>query len=123
MSSSRLTGDRWLAWIAALAWAISINFWSQAIIIEVYTLAAALFVACWWLLIRFVETREVRWWLFACLAFGLSLSNHWPLMLLSAPMWMATWWLARRRLVRTRRIARGGRLPASRWSQPDRLRS
>lgn len=78
-------GDRRLAWFAGLGWGLSATFWSQSIIIEVYTLAALMFVTCWALLAAFARTREEKWWLGACLAFGLSLSNHWPLALLSAP--------------------------------------
>lgn len=80
----RLTRDRGFSYVASLAWGFSATFWSQAIIIEVYTLAAFMFTVCWWLLLEFQRTTQLRYWFLLCLAFGLSLSNHWPLMLLSS---------------------------------------
>lgn len=84
-----LSRDRLFAWVASLAWAFSATFWSQSIIIEVYTLAALMFVVCWWLLLKYVATGSERFWFAACFAYGLSLSNHWPLMILSTAGLMA----------------------------------
>ena len=71
------------ALVAAFAYALSSAFWSQAIIIEVYSLAACLFMLAWWLLIRFSQTEDARYWFGLCLVTGLGLSNHWPLFVLS----------------------------------------
>lgn len=91
----RLRDDRAFAWVAALAYGFSATFWSQAIIIEVYTLATLMFVICWWLLLVFLETRQLRYWFAFCLAYGLSLSNHWPLMGLSTPGLLVMLWPVR----------------------------
>ena len=75
--------DKWTALIAATAYGISATFWSQAIIIEVYSLAAFLFIAAWWLLLRFLATNAHGYaWGVAAVA-GLSLANHWPIFVLS----------------------------------------
>lgn len=92
--------DRTFAYTASLAWGLTTTFWSQAIIIEVYTLAALLFMVCWWLTFRFVKTRNRRYWFALCLCYGLSLSNHWPLMLLSTMGIVATAWPALSDLLR-----------------------
>lgn len=86
----RLLNDRLLAYVASLAWGFSTTFWSQAIIIEVYTLAAFLFMVCWWLLLEYVRTGRTGYWFAFCFAWGLSLSNHWPLMILSSAGLAAT---------------------------------
>ncbi|MEX2327094.1 MAG: DUF2723 domain-containing protein, partial [Pseudomonadales bacterium] len=80
----RLTNERLFAYVASLSWGFSAAFWSQAIIIEVYSLAALLFMICWWLVIEFEQSRRNTFWFGACLVFGLALSNHWPLMILSS---------------------------------------
>lgn len=91
----RLRDDRAFAWVAALAYGYSATFWSQAIIIEVYTLATLMFVICWWLLIVYLQKRQLHYWLIFCFAYGLSLSNHWPLMVLSTPALLVMLWPVR----------------------------
>lgn len=91
----RLMNDRIFAYVAALAYGFSATFWSQAIIIEVYTLATLMFVVCWWLLLEFKESRRLSCWFGFSLAYGLSLSNHWPLMMLSTPALLIMMWPAR----------------------------
>ncbi len=87
-----VTRSRIIATSAALAYAFTATFWAQSIIVEVYSLAALLLFLCWTTLDRFVQhKREVDWFL-ACLIFGLALSNHWPLILLSAPALLAVVW-------------------------------
>ena len=78
-----LTADRLTAFIAALSYGFSAAFWSQAIIIEVYSLAALLFMLAWWLALRFNDSPSWGRWAGLCFAVGLGLSNHWPLMVLS----------------------------------------
>ena len=68
-----------VATTAAAAYGISITFWSQAIIIEVYSLAALLFLTAWWLLLRFLATGNHYYALCLALVVGLGLSNHWPI--------------------------------------------
>ena len=86
----RLTDDSILASIAALAYGYSATFWSQAIIIEVYSLAALMFMACWFVAILYLKTIEVRYWYLLCFFVGLALCNHWPLMILSSPALLVT---------------------------------
>ena len=78
-----ITSHELTALLAAMAYALSSAFWSQAIIIEVYSLAACLFMLAWWLLIKFSQTEDARCWFGLCLVTGLGLSNHWPLFVLS----------------------------------------
>ena len=88
-----LLSHNWrLSALAAVAWAFSPVFWSQAIIIEVYSLAAMNFMVCFWMIIRFTQTGSRKWWYAGALAFGISLSNHWPLMLVSTPALVAIAW-------------------------------
>lgn len=79
-----LTRNVLTAGIAGLAYAVSATLWSQAIIIEVYTLAACLFAFSFWLALRFVATRQSRYLFLLALVSGLSLANHWPLHVLSS---------------------------------------
>jgi hypothetical protein len=71
--------------IVALAYGFSNAFWSQAIIVEVYSLGALTFLVCFYFGLCFGNDGR-RIWLY-CLAFsfGLALSNHWPLIILSSP--------------------------------------
>jgi hypothetical protein len=80
--------------LAALALGLSPVFWSQAIIAEVYTLNTFFFLVLAWL---GLTGRSLRW---MALVFGLSLSNHYPLMLLVAPAFGVLLWPRRRELIR-----------------------
>ena len=80
-----LSRNRLIAVIAAIAWAISPAFWSQAIIIEVYSLAALNFAVCLLCLVKFNDTDLNRYWYLGAFGFGLALANHWPLILLTSP--------------------------------------
>ena len=65
---------------------VSEQFWSQAIITEVYTLNALLFFAAWALVLlgaRDPGRGWPLWW--AAVAWGAGLANHWPLMVLATP--------------------------------------
>ncbi|MCB1646515.1 MAG: DUF2723 domain-containing protein [Pseudomonadales bacterium] len=75
--------SRSVALLAAAFYGVGQAFWSQAIIIEVYSLAVLLFMGSWLLLSLFTRHRDFRYWYAACLTTGLGLSNHWPLMILS----------------------------------------
>lgn len=81
----QLFGQRGAAWLSALALAFSDLFWSQAIIAEVYALNALLFVGVLWLAFRYMDTGGTRRLLLLGFAWGFSLSNHHPLMLLATP--------------------------------------
>ena len=89
-----LFDDRVAAYLAALGFGLSTVFWSQAIIAEVYTLNTFLF-----LLLVLLALREapLPWLAFI---FGLSLSNHWPLMGLETPALLILLWPRRAELFR-----------------------
>ncbi len=77
--------DLSFAYIAAIAYGLSATFWSQAIIIEVYSLAVLLFLITWRLLLAYVDCADRRFLYAAIFISALGLSNHWPLMVLSGP--------------------------------------
>ncbi len=85
-----LLARRWGAcmpgtWLAAMGLAFSQRFWSQSIITEVYTLNTALLVGLLHLLLWVENKPKGRPLIILGLVFGLSLSNHYMLMLLVAP--------------------------------------
>jgi hypothetical protein len=103
----RWTGSAGAALVAALALGGSRVFWSQAVIAEVYTLAALFAILLIELAARFAASRDPRWLLALALAAGLSLANH-PLVALELPV-LAVWLLA----VDRRRVLAPGLLAAS----------
>ena len=65
---------------------VSEQFWSQAIVTEVYTLNALLFFATWALVLLAAHDPRRRWVLScAAVAWGAGLANHWPLTVLATP--------------------------------------
>ena len=84
--SCELRFGRYYAGFIALAYGVSATFWSQAIIIEVYSLAVLLFLLCLWLCLL-TSRLEEDWPLYGvAFVYGLSLANHWPLQLLATPI-------------------------------------
>ena len=74
------------ALIAAWLFGVSEQFWSQAIIAEVYTLNALLFFATYALVLLGARDPRREWPLWcAGVAWGAGLANHWPLMVLATP--------------------------------------
>ena len=98
---ARLLGAARLpALTAAWLFGASEHFWSQAIIAEVYTLNALLFFATYAMILHGMRHPERGWaWTGAAAAYGLSLANHWPLMVLATPGLLAAALPARRRLL------------------------
>ncbi|MGH8120385.1 MAG: glycosyltransferase family 117 protein, partial [Gammaproteobacteria bacterium] len=97
-----LIRDRAASWAVALALAFSKVFWSQALIAEVYTLNVFLILTTFLCVLAVrnggagrVFGRPVKL-LFLC--YGLALSNHWPLVLLTTPMFIAALWQVRNRI-------------------------
>jgi len=102
------------AYVAAFGLGMSPVFWSQAIIAEVYTLNTFFFLVLVFLGLQACPpseqgteheqgaehsgSRRILPWM--ALVFGLSLSNHYPLMLLVAPAFLILLWPARRELLR-----------------------
>jgi len=104
-----LIGARLPAYLAAFALGLSPVFWSQSIIAEVYTLNAFFFLALLYLGLRAcppgaqaAAAAAGQGALLPCMAFlfGLSLGNHWPLMLLVAPAVAVLLWPLRGELFR-----------------------
>jgi Protein of unknown function (DUF2723) len=101
-----LVEGRLPAYLAALALGVSPVFWSQAIIAEVYTLNTFFFLSLVFMGLQACPPsmqdaasaghRNVLPWM--ALVFGLSLSNHYPLMLLVAPAFVILLWPLRREL-------------------------
>jgi len=97
-----LVKDKTAAYVAALSLAFSRVFWSQAIIAKgIYTLNVFLMLAAF-LCVLVIRKRESEQGsahaiklLFLC--YGLALSNHWPLVILTAPMFIAALWPERER--------------------------
>src|SRR5437868_5733067 len=91
---------RLAAYVAALALAVSPVYWSQSLIADVYSFNTFFFLSLLlialraspprWAPVPSAEPRRLMPW-FAFI-FGLSLSNHWPLMLLVAPGFAVLLW-------------------------------
>src|SRR5260221_4003365 len=102
-----LIAGRLPAYLAAFALGVSPVFWSQAIIAEVYTLNTFFFLVLVFMGLQACPPstqapvarsggRMLPW---MALVFGLSLSNHYPLMLLVAPAFVILLWPLRRELL------------------------
>jgi hypothetical protein len=95
------------AYLAAFGLGLSPVFWSQSLIAEVYTLNTFFFLVLVYLGLqaapRSVQAPDgaaggVLLWM--AFIFGLSLSNHWPLMLLAAPAFAVLLWPRRYELLK-----------------------
>lgn len=96
MCARTLVEGRAPAWLAALGLGLMPVFWSQSVIAEVYTLNAFFFVLLMWLGLR--ASAGLLYWM--ALVFGLSLSNHWPLMGLVLPAFLILLWPLRAEIVK-----------------------
>lgn len=85
----RRTGNRPAAYLAAAALAVSEHFWSQAIIADVYTTNTALLFVAVVFALEATATGKSRYWLVAAGVYGLGLANHWPLLILGSPIFIA----------------------------------
>jgi len=102
-----LIAGRLPAYLAAFALGLSPVFWSQAIIAEVYTLNTFFFLSLVFMGLQAcppgpqqpASAHGARLLPWMALAFGLSLSNHYPLMLLVAPAFLVLLWPLRRELL------------------------
>jgi hypothetical protein len=72
----RLTRRAVPSCVAALLFGLSRDFWSQAVITEVYTLNTLFVALVIFLLLLWRDTRDDRHLLLACFSMGLSLTNH-----------------------------------------------
>jgi hypothetical protein len=87
---ARRTGSRLAACCAAAGYGLSEHFWSQAIIAEVYTLNALLFFVVLALCIEAAANPRPRFLFAAAIVYGISLANHWPLIVLATPALVLT---------------------------------
>jgi 4-amino-4-deoxy-L-arabinose transferase-like glycosyltransferase len=93
-----LAAGRLPAYVAACALGLSPVFWSQSIIAEVYSLNTFFLLVLVYLGLRAQHDPRRLYWM--ALVFGLSLANHYPLMLLSAPAFLFLLWPVRMELLR-----------------------
>ena len=85
----RRTGNRPAAWLAGAALAASEHFWSQAIIADVYTTNTAAVFLTMVLAQEAAAARSARLWIAAAAVCGLGLANHYPLLILASPLFLA----------------------------------
>ena len=95
-----LFADAVSAYTGAVLYGLSATFWSQAIIAETYTLNTFFFFCLFYLALVFLATKNLRVLYVFAGVFGLSLANHWPLMLLSTPCLVLLLLPARREVLR-----------------------
>ncbi|MBN2198843.1 MAG: DUF2723 domain-containing protein [Candidatus Aminicenantes bacterium] len=72
----RLTGSAGTAFVAAAFFGLTVTFWSQAVVAEVYTLAAFFLALVFWTLIEWQVTGKSGALIAFLFAYGLSLGNH-----------------------------------------------
>jgi hypothetical protein len=97
-----LLRERLWAYFTAFGLGLSREFWSQSIIAEVYTLNTFFVFILVYLGLRLDAATRFAPGMAALMAllFGLSLSNHWPLMVLVSPAFAILLWPRRREIVR-----------------------
>ncbi|HEX5769160.1 MAG TPA: DUF2723 domain-containing protein, partial [Burkholderiales bacterium] len=96
LCARQLSERRLAAYMSALALGVTPVFWSQSLIAEVYTFNTFFFALLTYLALQ-SSARLLPW---MALVFGLSLSNHWPLMLLAVPAFAVLLWPLRSELAR-----------------------
>jgi len=94
-----LTGSRSAAYAMSLGYAFSSAFWSQAIIANVYSMNTFFFFVLLCLSLKYIATRQNIYLYFLAGTFGLSLANHWPLLLLSSPCLFLILWPCRKKIL------------------------
>lgn len=90
------------AYAAALVYGLSVTFWSQSIVAEVYSLNALFFFLVLGICLSIEPNGKKQARLLGVLAliFGLSLTNHWPLMVLASPAFLIILWPSRGMVLR-----------------------
>ncbi|MBW2273163.1 MAG: DUF2723 domain-containing protein [Deltaproteobacteria bacterium] len=106
----RLVPRPGVAYVAAAAFAVSELMWSQAIIAEVYTLNLLLFLLLFALSLVYLESPRRGVLAALGLVYGMSLSNHYPLILLATPCLALILWPRRRQILRDGWLALPGLL-------------
>ena len=85
----RRTGNRPAADLAAAALGVSEHFWSQAIIADVYTTNTAVVFLTLVLIQEAAVRQDTRLWVAAAGVYGLGFANHYPLLILGSPVFLA----------------------------------
>lgn len=93
----RFTRSFWASLTAALLFAASRDFWSQAVIAEVYTLNVLIFLLLVLFALRFEDTPRTRWLYLGAFTLGLGFTNHSTILPL-APVLFAWTFLRHREL-------------------------
>ena len=122
-----LVPGRALAYAAALMFAASRVFWSQSIIVEVYTLNTFFSFLLMGLSLHYLVRGARRTLYLLSLVYGLSLTNSWPLVVLSSPCLLLIVWPRRQDIIKELRkvvpFVLAGLLPyvwMYWWSRADR---
>lgn len=76
LALSRLTANVAAAFVASSFFGLTATFWSQAVVAEVYTLAAFFLALILWSLLEWRATGRDGYFLVFLCAYGLSLGNH-----------------------------------------------
>lgn len=96
------------AYASAFTFGFSSTFWSQSVVAEVYSLNCLFFFLILGLCLRVshlarysatTTPHSTRQLAVVAFVFGLSLTNHWPLMVLASPAFMILLWPARKLIV------------------------
>jgi hypothetical protein len=74
--ATRVSRNRWAAWLGAGVLGFSYSFWGLAVVAEVYTLHAFLLALTLLMLMRWRESENDNWVMAGALVYGLSLTNH-----------------------------------------------
>lgn len=96
----RLTLNEYISFFVSVVLLLSAGFWFQAITAEVYMLNTFLFLVLLLLAFRLEKDFSKRDWFFFSYIYGLSLSNHWPLLILSSPGFAVLLWNRRMQIFR-----------------------
>jgi len=98
--SFRFTLNKYVSFFVGVILLLSASFWFQAITAEVYMLNTFLFLVLLLFAFRLEKQFSNRNWYLFSFVYGLSLSNHWPLLILSSPGFVLLFWKERNRILR-----------------------
>ncbi len=87
-----LCRNRIAAYLAALGYGVSREFWAQSIIADVYSMNTFFFFLVFALTLHFMRSGDRRFFLASAFCFGSSISHHWPLMVISSPCFFFMLW-------------------------------
>jgi hypothetical protein len=100
LSVTQLFRGAWqVALLAALTFAFADTLWSQAIVAEVYPLHILIFSTLFYLTLQVNANPSRRNLLLFGIVFGLGLANHWPLLIMGSPVFLAFAWSRRREIL------------------------